>query len=170
MIIDEKRPNGLDVLAAMGLRLLQFLTGWARHNMPAIEAEADSATASRNGWHKAEFTELNTAPLGFSAVVDRQFQEGPTMSLRILGSVMCVSLFALATVTHAQNAPQTTANSNVKLAQGTTQPGPAGAPVKTSKGKVKKAKSGKGTGSGGSESRPPAPAGGSGPPDPGKYM
>ena len=92
------------------------------------------------------------------------------MSFRILGSVMCVSLFALATVTHAQNAPQTTANSNVKLAQGTTQPGPAGAPAKTSKGKVKKAKSGKGTGSGGPESRPPAPAGGSGPPDPGKYL
>lgn len=45
MIIDEKRPNGLDVLAAMGLRLLRFLTGWARNNMSAIEAEADSATA-----------------------------------------------------------------------------------------------------------------------------
>lgn len=30
---------------AMGLRLLQFLTGWARNNMSAIEAEADSATA-----------------------------------------------------------------------------------------------------------------------------
>ena len=27
-------------------------------------------------WHKAEIAELNTAPLGFSAVVDRQFQEG----------------------------------------------------------------------------------------------
>ena len=120
--------------------------------------------------HKAEITELNTAPLGFSAVVDRQFQEGPTMSIRILGSVMCVSLFALATVTHAQNAPQTTGNSNVKVAQGTTQPGPAGAPVKTSKGKLKKGKGGKGTGSGGPESRPPAPAGGSGPPDPGKYL
>jgi len=107
---------------------------------------------------------------GVQCSSDRQFQEGPTMSFRILGSVMCVSLFALATVTHAQNAPQTTANSNVKVAQGTTQPGPAGAPAKTSKGKVKKAKSGKGTGSGGSESRPPAPAGGSGPPDPGKYL
>jgi len=45
MIIGEKRPNGLDVLAAMGLRLLRFLTGWARNNMSAIEAEADSATA-----------------------------------------------------------------------------------------------------------------------------
>ena len=33
------------------------------------------------------------------------------MSFRTLGSVMCVSLFALATVTHAQNAPQTAANS-----------------------------------------------------------
>ena len=138
--------------------------------MSAIEAEANSATALRNVRHKAEITELNTAPLGFSAVVDRQFQEGPTMSFRILGSVMCVSLFALATVTHAQNAPQTAANSNVKVAQGTTQPGPAGAPAKTSKGKVKKAKGGKGTGSGGPESRPPAPAGGSGPPDPGKYL
>ena len=74
------------------------------------------------------------------------------MSIRILGSVMCVSLFALATVTHAQNAPQTTGNSNVKVAQGTTQPGPAGAPVKTSKGKLKKGKGGKGTGSGGPES------------------
>jgi hypothetical protein len=42
MIIDKKRPNGLDVLAAMGLRLLRFLTGWARNNM---SAEADSATA-----------------------------------------------------------------------------------------------------------------------------
>src|SRR3974390_3532571 len=94
-------------------------------------------------WHKAEITELNTAPRVFS-VVDRQFQEGPTMSFRILGSVMCVSLFALATVTHAQNAPQTTSNSNVKVA--------------------------KGTGSRGPESRPPAPAGGSGPPDPGKYQ
>jgi hypothetical protein len=91
------------------------------------------------------------------------------MSIRILGSVMCVSLFALATVTHAQNAPQTTGNSNVKVAQGTTQPGPAGA-AKTSKGKLKKGKGGKGTGSGGPESRPPAPAGGSGPPDPGKYL
>ena len=47
MIIDEKRPNGLDVLAAMGLRLLRFLTGWARNNMSAIEAEADSATACK---------------------------------------------------------------------------------------------------------------------------
>jgi hypothetical protein len=45
MIIDKKRPNGLDVLAAMGLRLLRFLTGWARNNMSAIKAEADSATA-----------------------------------------------------------------------------------------------------------------------------
>ena len=121
-------------------------------------------------WHKAEITELNTAPLGFSAVVDRQFQEGPTMSFRILGSVMCVSLFALATVTHGQNAPQRTSNSNVEVAQGTTQPGPADAPAKTSKSKVKKAKGGKGTGSRGPESRPPAPAGGSGPPDPGKYQ
>jgi hypothetical protein len=114
-------------------------------------------------------TELNTAPLGFSAVADRQFQEGPTMSFRILGSVTCVSLFALATVTHGQNAPQTTSNSNVKVAQGTKQPGPADAPAKTSKSKVKKAKGGKGTGSGGPESRPPAPAAGSGPPDPGVY-
>jgi hypothetical protein len=45
MIIDEKRPNGLDVLAAMGLCLLRFLAGWARNNMSAIEAKADSATA-----------------------------------------------------------------------------------------------------------------------------
>jgi hypothetical protein len=33
LIIDEKRPNGLDVLAAMRLRLLRFLTGWARNNV-----------------------------------------------------------------------------------------------------------------------------------------
>ena len=92
------------------------------------------------------------------------------MAFRILGSVMCVGLFALATVTYAQNAPQITSNSNVKVAQGTTQPGPADAPAKTSKSKVaKKVKGGKGTGNGGAESRPVAPAGGSGPPDPGKY-
>jgi hypothetical protein len=91
------------------------------------------------------------------------------MSFRILGSVTCVSLLALATLTHGQNAPQTTSNPNVKVAQGTTQPGPAEAPAKTSKSKVKKAKGGKGTGSGGPESRPPAPAAGSGPPDPGVY-
>jgi hypothetical protein len=90
------------------------------------------------------------------------------MSFRILGSVMCVSLFALAPVT-APNASQTTLNSNAKVAQGTTQPGPAEPPAKPSKRKVEKAKGGKGTGSGGSESRPPVPAGGSGPPDPGKY-
>jgi hypothetical protein len=91
------------------------------------------------------------------------------MSFRILGSVTCVSLFALAAVTHGQNAPQTTLNSNVKMAQGTTQPGPAGAPAKTSKSNVKRAKGGRGTGSGGPESRPPVPAAGSGPPDPGVY-
>jgi hypothetical protein len=133
-----------------------------------MNRDPNCCTARVRYWHK--ITELNTAPLGFSAVVDRQFQEGSTMSFRILGSMMCVSLFALATVTHAQNAPQTTSNSNVKMAQGTTQPGPAGAAAKTSKGKVKKAKVGKGTGSGAPESRPPAPAGGSGPPDPGKYL
>ena len=92
------------------------------------------------------------------------------MSVRILGSVMCVSLFALTTVTHAQNAPQTTGNSNVKVAQGTTQPGPAGAPVKTSKGKLKKGKGGRVRGAAVQRVRPPAPAGGSGPPDPGKYL
>jgi hypothetical protein len=91
------------------------------------------------------------------------------MAFRILGSVMCVGLFALATVTHAQNAPQITSNSNVKVAQGTTKPGPADAPAKTSKSKVKKVKGDKGTGNGGAESRPVAPAGSSGPPDPGKY-
>jgi hypothetical protein len=91
------------------------------------------------------------------------------MSFRILGSVTCVSLFALATVTQGQNAPQTSSNSNVKVAQGTTQPGPTDALAKTSKSKVKKAKGGKGTGSNGPESRPPAPAAGSGPPDPGVY-
>ena len=79
------------------------------------------------------------------------------MSFRILGSVMCISLFALATVTYAQNAPQTTSNPNVKVTQGTTQPGPAEAPAKTSKSKVKKAKGGKGTASGGPESRRPRP-------------
>jgi hypothetical protein len=31
----------LDVLAAIGLRLLRFLTGWARNNTSAIEAKAD---------------------------------------------------------------------------------------------------------------------------------
>jgi hypothetical protein len=92
------------------------------------------------------------------------------MSFPILGSVICASLFVLATVTHAQNASQTTSNSNIKVAQGTAQPGPAEAPAKTSKSKVKKAKGGKSTGSGGPESRPPLPAGGSGPPDPGKYL
>jgi hypothetical protein len=91
------------------------------------------------------------------------------MSFRILGSVTCVGLFALAAVTHGQNAPQTTFNSIVKVAQGTTQPGPADAPAKTSKSKVQKARGGKGTGSGGPESRLPAPATGSGPPDPGVY-
>jgi hypothetical protein len=46
LIIDKKRPSGLDVLAAMGLCLLRFLAGWARNNnMSAIEAKADSATA-----------------------------------------------------------------------------------------------------------------------------
>ena len=65
------------------------------------------------------------------------------MSLRILGSVICVGLFALATVIHSQDAPQTTSNSNIKVAQGTTQQGPADAPAKTSKSKVKKAKGGK---------------------------
>jgi hypothetical protein len=30
LTIDEKMPNGLDVLAALGLRLLRFLTGWAQ--------------------------------------------------------------------------------------------------------------------------------------------
>jgi hypothetical protein len=45
MIIDEKRADGLDVLAAMGLCLLRFLAGWARNNMSAVEAKADSATA-----------------------------------------------------------------------------------------------------------------------------
>jgi hypothetical protein len=44
LIIDEKRPNGLDVLAAIGLRLLRFLTGWARNSMSAVEAKVDSAT------------------------------------------------------------------------------------------------------------------------------
>ena len=85
------------------------------------------------------------------------------MSFRILGSVMCVSLFALATVGHAQSAPQTTSSSNVKVAQATAE-----APAKTSKSRVKKAKGGKGTGNGGPQSRPAAPA--VGPPDPGKYL
>ena len=90
-------------------------------------------------------------------------------TLRILGWAICVSFSALATVTHAQDGAQTISNSNVKVAQGTTQPELADAPAKTSKSKVKKAKGGKGTGSGGPESRPPAPAAGSGPPDPGVY-
>jgi len=120
-------------------------------------------------WHKAGNYGLNTAPLGFNAVVDRQFQEGLTMSFRILGSIVGVSLFALTIVTHAQNAPQTTFNSTIKVAQAATQPGSAEVTAKTSKSKVKKAKGGKGTGSGGPESRPSAPSGGSGPPDPGVY-
>jgi hypothetical protein len=81
--------------------------------------------------------------------------------------VTCVGLFALVTVTHAQNAPQMTSNSNAKVAQDTTQP--FSATAKSSKSKIKKAKGGKGTGSGAPEGRPPAPAAGSGPPDPGVY-
>jgi hypothetical protein len=92
------------------------------------------------------------------------------MSFRILGSVMCGGLFALAAVTHAQDAPQTTSNSNVNVAQGTTQPRPTDAPAKVSKSKVKKANGGKGMGNGGAERQPAAPAGGFGPPDPGKYQ
>jgi hypothetical protein len=92
------------------------------------------------------------------------------MSFRILGSVMCAGLFALAAVTHTQNASQTTSNSNVNVAQGATQPRPADAPAKASKSKVKKAKGGKGMRNGGAESQPAAPAGGFGPPDPGKYQ
>ena len=91
------------------------------------------------------------------------------MSFRILGSVMCGGLFALAAVTHAQDAPQTTSNSNVNVAQGTTQSRPADAPAKVSKSKVKKANGGKGMGNGGAARQPAAPAGGFGPPDPGKY-
>ena len=33
LIIDEKRPNGLDVPASIGLRLLRILTGWARNDI-----------------------------------------------------------------------------------------------------------------------------------------
>jgi hypothetical protein len=33
LIIDEKRPNGLDVPASIGLRLLRFLTGWTRNDI-----------------------------------------------------------------------------------------------------------------------------------------
>ena len=86
------------------------------------------------------------------------------MSPRILGSAICASVFAVATVMHAQNAPQITPNPNVHVAQGSTQPTPA----HSKKSKVKKAKGDKGTGSPGAGSQQPAPA--VGPPDPGKYL
>ena len=91
------------------------------------------------------------------------------MSLHIRGSAIGAGIFALATVTHAQNAPQIASNPNIILAQGTIQPAPADAGTKpSSKSKVKKPKHG-------TEGRPegspqPAPAGGVGPPDPGKYL
>lgn len=90
------------------------------------------------------------------------------MSLRILGSIICAGMFALAIVTLAQNAPQITFNSDFKVAQNMTQPTPADVRSKVSKSKVKKRKGDKGTGNGGAGK--PAPAGGVGPPDPGKYL
>jgi len=78
-------------------------------------------------------------------------------------------MFALATVTLAQNAPQITSNSDFKVVQNMTQPTPADVRSKVSKSKVKrKTKGDKGSGNGGAGK--PAPAGGVGPPDPGKYL
>jgi hypothetical protein len=72
LTIDEKMPNGLDVLAALGLRLLRFLTGWARNNMSAFGGKADSATASRDVryWH---LTDSPTAPtfVRFRTIADK---------------------------------------------------------------------------------------------------
>jgi hypothetical protein len=91
------------------------------------------------------------------------------MSSHSLGSAIGAGIFALAAVTHAQNAQQTAFYSNIILAQGTVQPAPADAGAKPStKSKLKKPKPG-------TEKRPgaspqPAPAGGVGPPDPGKYL
>ena len=86
------------------------------------------------------------------------------MSFHILGS----GIFALAALTHAQNAQQIASNPNIILAQGTIQAAPADAGAKSSsKIKVKKPKHGTERRPG--ESPQPAPAGGVGPPDPGKY-
>lgn len=86
---------------------------------------------------------------------------------RALGSAICASIFAVATVTLAQNASQITPNSNINVAQGTTQPAPTHSKA-SPKSKVKKAKRDKGTGSPGAKSQQPVPA--VGPPDPGKYL
>jgi hypothetical protein len=91
------------------------------------------------------------------------------MPSHILGSVIGAGIFALAAITHAQNAQQIAFYPNIILAQGTVQPAPTDAGAKpSSKSKVKKPKPG-------TEKRPgvspqPAPAGGVGPPDPGKYL
>jgi hypothetical protein len=47
------------------------------------------------------------------------------MSVRVIGLALCAGVFAFATGTLAQNAPQTTANSNLTLAQATTADTPA---------------------------------------------
>jgi hypothetical protein len=91
------------------------------------------------------------------------------MSLHILGSAIGAGIFALAAVTHAQNAQHIASKPNIILAQGTNQPAPADAGAKSSsKSKVKKPKHGTERRPG--ESPQPAPAGSVGPPDPGKYL
>jgi hypothetical protein len=91
------------------------------------------------------------------------------MSLHIRGSAIGAGIFALAAVTHAQNAQQIASNPNIILAQGTIQSAPADAGAKSSsKSKGKKPKQGTEKRPGGSPQ--PAPPGGVGPPDPGKYL
>jgi hypothetical protein len=96
------------------------------------------------------------------------------MSLRILGSAMGAGLFVLAsvtliTVTLAQNAPQTAATSNLKLAQATMPPGSPDTLAKPAKSKPKKPKSSQGSGNNGAAAVSGQPAPHVGPPDPGKY-
>jgi hypothetical protein len=86
---------------------------------------------------------------------------GANMTCRIFGSVVSVGVFALATATLAQTAPQTAGVAGIKLAQATQ---PAEASSKTAKNKVKKKKH-QSSGSGTASPQQPAPTG----PDPGKY-
>ena len=87
---------------------------------------------------------------------------GANMTFRIVGSVISVGLFALATATFAQTAPRTAGVAGITLAQATQ---PADTSSKTAKNKVKKKKhQSSGSGSG-TASPQPAPTG----PDPGKY-
>jgi len=84
------------------------------------------------------------------------------MMFRIVGSVMSLGLFALATATLAQTAPPTAGVAGITLAQATQ---PADASGKTAKNKVKKKKHQSSGGGSGSASPRPAPTG----PDFGKY-